>query len=73
MHGFEMSEWGGHMMSFGWIGLLLLIVVFIYFMNNNNKMHNKNDEPSARDILDKRYANGEIDDEEYKRKRDKLH
>ncbi|WP_304543780.1 SHOCT domain-containing protein [Sulfurimonas microaerophilic] len=68
MHGFDMNEWG-FMMGFGWIGLILLAVVLFYFVNN---MQNKNQEPSARDILDKRYANGEIDDEEYQRMKENL-
>lgn len=69
MHGFDMSGWGWSMMGFGWIGIILLVVVLFYFMNNQQ---NKNEESSARDILDKRYANGEIDDEEYKRMKENL-
>lgn len=68
MHGFDMSGWG-FMMGFGWIGLILVIVVVFYFINNTQ---NKNAEPSAKDILDKRYANGEIDDNEYKRMKENL-
>ncbi|QOP41298.1 SHOCT domain-containing protein [Sulfurimonas marina] len=68
MHGFDMNGWG-FMMGFGWIILILVAVVLFYFVNN---MQNKNQEPSARDILDKRYANGEIDDEEYQRMKENL-
>lgn len=50
-----------------WLVPLLLIVAFIYFISGNKK-----EELSAKDILDKRYANGEIDEDEYKRKRDEL-
>jgi len=50
-----------------WLVPLLLIVAFIYFISGNKK-----EELSAKDILDKRYANGEIDEDEYKRKRNEL-
>ncbi len=68
MHEFDINGWS-FMMGFGWIGLILLLVVLVYFVKYTQ---NKNKEPSARDILDKRYANGEIDDEEYKRMKDNL-
>ncbi|WP_345992677.1 SHOCT domain-containing protein [Sulfurimonas sp. HSL-1716] len=67
MNGYMMSGWG-FMMGFGWLIFILAIVGVVYFMNNSSK----NDEPSAKDILDKRYANGEIDEEEYKRKKENL-
>jgi uncharacterized membrane protein len=44
--------------------VLLLIVALIYFLNTNNKENS-----SAIDILDKRYANCEIDEAEYKTKK----
>ena len=59
MHGFGMG--------FSWLILLLLIVAFVYFVNGKNK-----DNDSARDILDKRYANGEIDEQEYKTRKENL-
>jgi putative membrane protein len=59
-------DWGFGM-GFGWLIPILFIVLIIYFINANKK-----DESSARDILDKRYASGEIDEEEYKKKRDTL-
>jgi len=58
---------GGFGMGFGWLIPLLFIGVLIYFINTNKK-----DELSAKDILDKRYASGEIDEEEYKRKKETL-
>lgn len=57
----------GYGMGFGWLIIILIIVALVYFLNGNKK-----EELSAKDILDKKYANGEIDDEEYKRKRDAI-
>lgn len=66
MHDYGMSGWGFGM-GFGWLIPLFFIGVLIYFINGNKK-----DEPSARDILDKKYASGEIDEEEYKKKKEEL-
>ncbi len=68
MHGFDMNGWS-YMMGFGWIGLILLLVLLVYVVKSTQ---NKNKEPSAKDILDKRYASGEISDEEYVRMKENL-
>ena len=52
--------WG---MGFGWLLALLIIGLLVYILQN--KQEGKS---SAQDILDKRYAKGEIDDEEYEKK-----
>lgn len=57
----------GFGMGFGWLILFLFIVILLYFINGNKK-----EGISARDILDRRYAKGEIDEQEYKKKRDEL-
>ena len=62
-----MHDWGFGM-GFGWIVPLLFIFALFYFINSNNN----NDKESAQDILDRKYANGEIDEEEYKRKKEQL-
>ncbi|WP_457750060.1 SHOCT domain-containing protein [Sulfurimonas sp.] len=62
-----MHDWGFGM-GFGWIIPLLFIFALFYFINGNNNT----DRESARDILDRKYANGEIDEEEYKRKKELL-
>jgi len=56
---------GGFGMGFGWFIPLLFIGAIFYFFNENKK-----EEPSAKDILKKKYANGEIDEKEYKTKID---
>lgn len=60
----------GHCWGMGWwwlIAIILLIILFYFF-----KERQKSDTPSAQEILDKRYANGEIDQEEYKEKSNQL-
>ncbi|MEE8588942.1 MAG: hypothetical protein V3S80_06330 [Sulfurimonadaceae bacterium] len=47
-------------MTLVWLIPLLLIGALIYIVNGN-----KRDELSAKEILDKRYASGEIDSQEY--------
>jgi len=69
MNGYGMHGWGFGM-GFGWLIPLLLIVVLVYYINSNKS--SKNEGLSARELLDRRYANGEIDEQEYKRKRDLL-
>jgi len=62
----EFGGWG-YGMGFGWIIPVLFIFAIFYFINNNS-----NNKESALDILDKKYANGEIDEEEYKQKKELL-
>ena len=60
--------WG---MGFGmWFIPIFLVVILIYFLKENGKGEEKT--PSAQDILDKRYASGEIDTKEYNEKSDAL-
>lgn len=60
--------WG---MGFGmWIIPLLFVLLVFYFLKENNKSEDKH--ISAQDILDKRYANGEIDTQEYEEKSNAL-
>ncbi len=63
----EFGGWG-YGMGFGWIIPVLFIFAIFYFINNNS---NSNKETPL-DILDKKYANGEINEEEYKRKKELL-
>lgn len=52
--------WHGSGMGFGWLILLVIVVAVFYFLKTD-----KQENISAKDILDKRYANGEIGTEEY--------
>jgi len=49
----------------GWIIFLLFAIVVIYFFNNSKR---SDSEQSAKDILDTRYAKGEISKDEYEEK-----
>jgi len=64
-----MHEWGFFGMGFWW--LMPLLLFGLLFMLLNNRTTFKDDE-TAEDILDKRYANGEISEEEYKRRKANL-
>lgn len=58
--------WG---MGFGmWLIPVVFVIIAIYFLKDTNK----DKPPSAQDILDKRYANGEIDLEEYQERTNAL-
>jgi len=52
--------WG---MGLSWLIFLFLVVVIVYFARGDKKK-----EPSAKEILDKRYTNGEISTKEYQEK-----
>lgn len=60
---FGMHGWGFGM-GVGWLIPLLFMVIVVYYIKENQK-----EGDSARDILDKRYAKGEIDEKEYKTKK----
>jgi len=53
-------------MGFGWIFLIVFIGIAIYFFTQPGG--NKKSKKSAQDILDERYAKGEIEEQEYKEK-----
>jgi len=56
--------WG---MGFGmWFTFILFGIIIFYFLKETNKGDKR--DSSAQDILDKRYANGEIDKQEYEEK-----
>ena len=71
-------DYGGHGFYGGgvmWLLWLVLIIGIVYVLLNlpgrgNSMPPDKNE--SALDILKKRYARGEIDTEEYERRRDEL-
>jgi len=70
-HGWGMG-WGGGMIlgPLLTIGLVILLIALIVpFVRSLGGGSASPREPTARDILDERYARGEIDREEYQRRR----
>jgi putative membrane protein len=68
------TQWWGHGFGFMWLLPLLFFVVFIFFMRGmfgqgsfgcGPRGGNTRPQESAREILDKRFAKGEITKEEY--------
>lgn len=60
--------WG---MGFGiWFTFIFFGIIIFYFLKEANKGDKSH--PTAQDILDKRYANGEIDTQEYEEKSNAL-
>ena len=79
MHGyFGNGMWtgGGIFMGFFWI-LIIGIVLYFIFRNNNptNNDHNyskRNSTDESLRILNEKYVNGEISEEEYKKKKNNI-
>ncbi|WP_148882248.1 SHOCT domain-containing protein [Thermococcus aciditolerans] len=78
------GEWGWHdMMGFGWFGWfgaifmllfwVLIIAGIIWFIKwLVEQSSSSTSKKSALEILDEKYARGEIDDEEYEKRRRRL-
>lgn len=70
MYGHDETMWfgGGYMWLF-WIILILLIALVIKLVVGNNPSSSRSsEEESPLSILKKRYARGEIDEEEFERR-----
>ncbi|MBC9826182.1 SHOCT domain-containing protein [Carnobacterium inhibens] len=70
-------DYMGPNMSLSWfipLVVLLVIALSIYMINKNNNANktNRENRESALEILDRRYANGEINEEEYQKKKKTL-
>lgn len=71
MHDFNFFG-GGWMMFFWWFLIILLVVFAIRVLIRINQKDQRKEETPI-EILERRYANGEIDEEEFnKRKRELL-
>jgi putative membrane protein len=66
---FEFMEWGGPM---GLIWIVLLVLVLLLLGGLLRAGQGRDAESSARDILDRRYARGEIDRDEYQQRLEDL-
>ena len=68
---YEWHGYGGGMMWIFWILLLLALAVFVVILTRRQQNTNNRDK-TALEILQDRYARGEIDRDEYLQKRDDL-
>jgi len=69
----EQGHWiGGGFMWVFWIVLAVFIIWIVKASINNNSSSNNHPDERALEILKRRYANGEIDEAEFERKRKTL-
>ena len=71
MHDWNWENWNMPMMWFVWIPLVILIVWLIMRLSNRES-YSQNREESPMEILKKRYARGEISEEEFQQQRKDL-
>ena len=78
-----MMDWNGHMTAAGWILMIVwtliivgLIAGVIYWLTSERSADERSDtssrEPSAKEILDRRLASGELTVEQYEQLHDTL-
>jgi putative membrane protein len=79
MHGYfwnGMWSGGGIFMGIFWILIIVIVLYFVFRNNNpinNNQNHQKrNSTDEALRILNEKYVNGEISEEEYKNKKNNI-
>lgn len=63
---------GGWFMPWGWIILLAVIIVMVYWASRQTPGAREAKSESALEILRKRYARGEISEEEYRERKKTL-
>lgn len=76
MYGLGYGAGFGGLMMFGLFLLLILVIIAVYFIvhqfSRSNAKNGSGSTDDALEILHERYARGEIDDEEYNRKKAEL-
>jgi putative membrane protein len=70
MDGDHMDGWGW-VMGIGMLLVLVLIAALVFFLVRESG-RTRSSGPSAQDALDHRFARGEIDEDEYRMRRDTL-
>lgn len=63
---------GGWFMPWGWIIILAALIVLIYWAVGKDRLGREIPDESALEILRKRYARGEISEEEYRERKKNL-
>lgn len=71
---YGLSGGGVGFMMFGGLFSIILLGVLVYYIFNNqsNTSQRSHNGKSARDILDEEYARGNLSDEEYDKRKQKL-
>lgn len=69
MHDFNFFG-GGWMMFFWWFIIIVLVILIIRAVMNSGQ--NKQHKETPMEILKRRYAKGEIDEEEFQRRKQEL-
>lgn len=73
MYGWDMSGWGwGWMTLWTVVGLALLGLLVLALLRSSASVGTRDTEDSALALLRRRFAAGEIDDDEYRRRRSAL-
>ncbi len=67
------GECGGYgFMGFSWLSIFIILAIVLVFFFLNNKKDDFKKKNTAQDILDQKYAKGEIDLEEYQERSSNL-
>lgn len=64
-----MGGFGGGFMWIIWIALIVAVIWAARGFSNAGTGSGRTHAPSARELLDQRYARGEIDEDEYRKRR----
>ena len=72
MDGDHMDGSGWWVMGLGMIVVTALVIALVYFLVRESRRHGGRDRAGALDTLDHRFARGEIDEDEYRKRREIL-
>jgi len=65
----HMDGWGWGMMAVVFLVAVALIGMVVYFVARDTSARSQRSGPDALEILDQRFARGEIDEDEYRKRR----
>lgn len=72
MAGWGMWGWGTMLFGILWMALIIGLPIYLVYWLVNRSQTDGRTEDSALTVLREQYARGEIDDEEFERRRDRL-